>query len=44
LLPKDILQVTYILERAFNDPDDPYFTLDHATYGQLNGSHGLAPF
>ena len=39
---KNILRVTWILERAFNDT--PYFTIDHITYGAIDGTYTLAPF
>lgn len=42
LLPGNILSVTWILERAFNDT--AYFTVDHATYGLIDGEYTIAPF
>lgn len=42
LLPGNVLSVTWILERAFNDT--PYFTLNHVTYGVTNSIYKTAPF
>ena len=39
---KNILRVTWMLERAYND--SPYFTIDHVTYGEIDGAYTLAPF
>ena len=39
---KNILRVTWMLERAYNDT--PYFTIDHVTYGEIDGAYTLAPF
>jgi hypothetical protein len=42
MLGGNVLQVTWILERAFNDTR--YFLIDDATYGLIDGEYLLAPF
>lgn len=42
LMAGNNLKVTWILERAWNET--PYFTIDDATYGEIDGPYLIAPF